>query len=120
MRSRHLPRTQGDRASTASGKSMIWEKIRAHDQQREMFRRAMRRRRLSHAYLFFGPEGVGKKLFARALAQCLFCSRFDDAELEACGECSACRQMAAGTHSELLEVGCPEGKSELQPEKGLD
>ncbi|MBW3541341.1 MAG: DNA polymerase III subunit delta', partial [Planctomycetes bacterium] len=65
---------------------MIWQRLRGHDDRVEMFRRAIRRGRFSHAYLFVGPEGIGKKLFARTLAQCLFCERHNDAELEACGE----------------------------------
>lgn len=92
---------------------MIWEKIRGHSEQVAMFRRSIARGRLAHAYLFIGPEGVGKRTFAHALAQCLFCERFDDDELEACGECPSCRQMLAGTHPDFLTAGVPKGKSEL-------
>lgn len=90
---------------------MIWEKIRGHEVQTAMFRRAAGRGRLSHAYLFLGPEGVGKKRFAEALAQCLLCERFSEPELEACGECPSCRQMLAGTHPDFHPVGLPAGKS---------
>jgi len=90
---------------------MIWEKIRGHQQQVEMFRRSLSRGRLSHAYLFLGPQGVGKSLFARSLAQCLLCERFSEAELEACGECGSCRMMQAGSHPDFLFVGRPEGRN---------
>jgi DNA polymerase-3 subunit delta' len=92
---------------------MIWEKTRGVDVQVTMFRRSIGRGRLSHAYLFVGPDGVGKKRFARSLAQCLFCERFADAELEACGECSGCRQMLAGTHPDFFLVERPPDKREL-------
>jgi DNA polymerase-3 subunit delta' len=92
---------------------MIWERLRGHADQAAMFRRCVARERLAHGYLFVGPEGVGKKLFVRLLAQCLFCTRIDDDLLDACGECDSCRQMQAGTHADFLTVGCPEGKSEL-------
>lgn len=92
---------------------MIWEKIRGHSAQVEMFRRSIGRGRMAHAYLFVGPDGIGKRLFAHALAQCLFCSRFDDSQLEACGECSSCRQMMAGSHPDYLTVGVPAGKKDL-------
>jgi DNA polymerase-3 subunit delta' len=91
----------------------IWNDFRGHDAQIEMFRRAIARERLAQGYLFTGPAGVGKRTFARKLATCLFCERHDEAELEACGECAACRQMAAGSHPDYFEVGCPEGKREL-------
>ncbi|HLQ43497.1 MAG TPA: DNA polymerase III subunit, partial [Planctomycetaceae bacterium] len=90
-----------------------WDSVRGHGERVERFRRAIRRNRLSHAYVFAGPEGIGKRLFARTLAQCLFCQRHADEELLACGTCSACKQVLAGTHPDLHEVGRKSGKSEL-------
>ena len=78
-----------------------------------MLRRSVQRGRMAHAYLFAGPPGVGKALFARIFAQCLFCERCDDDVLEACGDCSPCRQMNAGTHPDFFHIGCPEGKGEI-------
>lgn len=92
---------------------MTWDSIRGHHQQVDMFRRAAARGRLAHAYLFVGPDGVGKKRFACTLARCLFCRRASEAELQACGECPSCRQMQAGTYPDFLQVGLPEGRSEL-------
>ena len=78
-----------------------------------MFRRAVQRGRTAHAYVFVGPDGVGKRLVARNIAQCMFCERIPDAQLDACGACPPCRQVRAGTHPDLLTVACPEGKREL-------
>ncbi len=57
---------------------------------------------MSHAYLFVGPTGAGKKTAARALACALFC---DDG---ACGACSACRRVRSGSHPDLHLIS-PEG-----------
>jgi DNA polymerase-3 subunit delta' len=54
----------------------------------ETLRRALATGRTHHAYLFDGPEGVGKERAAFGLAQCLVCER-PSAGL-ACGSCSAC------------------------------
>lgn len=78
-----------------------------------MLRNAASRGRLGHTLLFAGPHGVGKRVVARALAQSLFCSRHDETELEACGECPGCKQVLAGTHPDLLTVARPEGKSTI-------
>ena len=91
----------------------VWDNIRGHSERVEWLRRAIQRNRLSHGYVFAGKEGIGKRLFARAVAQCLFCQRHADEELLACGECSACKQVLAGTHPDLHEVGRPAGKAEL-------
>lgn len=92
---------------------MIWDTLKGHDSQIEMFRRAIGRGRIAHGYLFVGPSGIGKRLFARLLAQCLFCENVPDAELDACGDCPSCKQVTREIHPDLLQIGCPEGKREL-------
>jgi DNA polymerase-3 subunit delta' len=64
---------------------------------------AMAKGRLSHAYLFLGPEGVGKASTARALAAALNCAAPRE-DRDACGSCPSCRRLAAGTHPDLLVI----------------
>jgi DNA polymerase III subunit delta' len=59
---------------------------------------------MTHAWLFTGPPGSGRSMAARAFAAALLCDR------QGCGECPSCRQMAAGTHADLLLVR-PDGLS---------
>jgi DNA polymerase-3 subunit delta' len=92
---------------------MIWDSLRGHGKRVDWFRRTIRRGRLSHAYVFAGPDGIGKRLFAQMLAQCLFCQRHSNAELLACGECSGCKQVLAGSHPDLHCVGRKDSKSEF-------
>jgi DNA polymerase-3 subunit delta' len=56
----------------------------------ETIRRALRTGRVHHAYLFDGPDGVGKELAAFGLAQALVCEKRGERGDEACGACSAC------------------------------
>lgn len=65
---------------------------------------AMAKGRLSHAYLFLGPEGVGKAATARALAAALNCLAPSE-DGDACGTCASCRRLAAGTHPDFLVIG---------------
>ncbi len=55
-------------------------------------RRALANDRVHHAYLFDGPDGVGKELAAFGLAQALVCERrgITSPKDDACGACSAC------------------------------
>ncbi len=64
--------------------------------------RACTEGRVAHAYLFAGPRGTGKTTLARLLAKRLSCERPKNAE--ACGTCSACRDIASGTHLDLIEI----------------
>ena len=92
---------------------MIWSRIRQHEAQIEMFRRSVQRNRLPHAILLTGAEGIGKRTFALALAQCLLCQRFSNDQLDACGACPSCQSVTAGSHPDLFVVECPEGKRQL-------
>ena len=73
---------------------------------KEYFERALRRGQLAHAYLFVGPEGAGKRLFAHELAKVLFC-----ASGNACGECTACRSVEHGNHPSVEFYGPAEGRA---------
>ena len=52
---------------------MTFANIIDHDRQKEILQLALKNNRIAHAYLFEGPEGIGKKLMALALARALFC-----------------------------------------------
>ena len=92
---------------------MSWDTILGHAREIEKLRCGCTVGRLAHAYAFVGTSGIGKHQFAREFAKCLLCERHTDAELESCGECSSCQQVAAHTHPDLLAVALPEGKSKL-------
>jgi DNA polymerase III subunit delta' len=77
-----------------------WQRVRGHDSLIEGFRRVMERGRLAHAYLFVGPDGVGKRLFATELARALLCEQ-PAGPLDACDHCSACLQIDAATHPDF-------------------
>jgi DNA polymerase-3 subunit delta' len=74
---------------------------------------AMAAGRLSHAYLFLGPAGVGKATTARALAGALNCEDLG-ADGDACGSCPSCRRMQAGTHPDFLVITPEEGKTQIK------
>ncbi len=80
---------------------------------------AMARGRLSHAYLFLGPAGVGKASVARALAAALNCTQLRD-DADACGECPSCRRLASGTHPDFLLITTEEQKSQIKIERVRD
>ncbi len=92
---------------------MPWHSLRGHDRVVSSLRRALEQGRLPHAFLFAGPEGIGKLAFALRLAQALLCERVPEAKLDPCGRCPGCLQVMAGTHPDLLRVARPEDRQEL-------
>jgi DNA polymerase-3 subunit delta' len=49
----------------------MFEGIVGHTKQIELLSKALKNNKLAHAYVFAGPESMGKKMVARALAQVL-------------------------------------------------
>jgi DNA polymerase-3 subunit delta' len=84
---------------------MPFSEVIAQDRALTSLRSALRRGALHHAYLFGGPEGVGKATVARLLAQAANCEGGDPgAGLgdDPCGACRPCRKIAKGIHPDVL------------------
>src|SRR3954470_2623262 len=99
---------------------MVWSQIVGHRTWVDAFAEVVRKRRMAHAYLFVGPQGVGKRLFARELAKALLCENSTPEKFEACDKCSSCQLVDAGTHPDFFVVGKPEDKNEVPVETMRD
>ena len=88
----------------------MWQ-TRGHDRVYEQFQRAMERNRLSGSFLFIGPEGVGKRMFATELAKAMLCLHNGERSMEPCGQCASCREIAKNSHPDFEYVCKPEEKS---------
>lgn len=90
---------------------MAWADILNHESAFERFRRSLERNRLASTYLFVGPEGIGKRMFAHKLAQALLCETNPEIELDPCDTCLSCQQVQAETHPDLILVSKPSDKA---------
>jgi DNA polymerase-3 subunit delta' len=85
---------------------MPFSELIAQDRALLPLRSALRRGALHHAYLFGGPEGVGKGRAARLLAQAANCEGGTAGpgglRDDPCGACGPCRKIAKGIHPDVL------------------
>jgi DNA polymerase-3 subunit delta' len=77
-----------------------FDTIIGHARALAPLRRALAEERLHPSLLFYGPDGVGKRLSAFALAAALNCAQ---PAAEGCGECSSCRRTLKGYGEERLK-----------------
>jgi len=84
--------------------------VQGHTRACEFLRAAAGNQRLAHAWLFAGPDGIGKRSVALAFAAWVHCSAGGK---DACGVCAACRQVAAGSHPDVQLVTVASGKKEI-------
>src|SRR5438045_374460 len=80
-----------------------WDII-GHEHAIERLRRTLAAQRVRHAYLFTGPQHIGKALLAQRFAQTLLCTGGTDAHvapLDPCNICLSCRKVLHGNHPDI-------------------
>lgn len=60
-----------------------------------------------HSYIFAGPEGIGKKLFAMNFAKMLLCL----SDNKPCNNCKSCISFDGGNHTDFMLINAEDGKS---------
>ena len=94
---------------------MPFRDVAGHRSLISLLARAVARDTLPPTLLFAGPDGVGKRKVAIALAQAINCQTpvkrtpslkapDDELELDACGSCRSCQRIGRGVHGEILVV----------------
>ncbi|MBL8912898.1 MAG: DNA polymerase III subunit delta' [Archangium sp.] len=78
----------------------------------EALQAALAKKQVHHAWLFHGPDGVGKELAAAGLAQALVCEK---QPFVGCGTCAACARVTNRNHPDVTWV-MPEAE---QVERGI-
>ncbi len=65
--------------------------ILGHERQIDYLNKVLKNGRLAHAYLFYGPEHIGKFTIAKLLAKTLHCEKSVVSLDGVCGLCTSCR-----------------------------
>jgi DNA polymerase-3 subunit delta' len=82
-----------------------FKNLLGHDRAKSLLREAVSNNKVGHAYLFRGPDGVGKKRAAVTFGAFLNCENRGD---DACGRCASCRKYIGGSHPDFIHIA-PDG-----------
>ena len=89
-------------AKNKEGKNMSgFRDIVGHTDIIQYIKNAINQDKVSHAYIFNGERGSGKKLLAKLFAQTLQCEKGGD---DPCYECHSCRQSVSGNQPDIITV----------------
>ncbi|MDO4321671.1 MAG: DNA polymerase III subunit delta' [Lachnospiraceae bacterium] len=78
-----------------------FREIIGHKQEIAHLERAIETGKVSHAYIFSGDKGTGKRRLADAFAETLQC---EGTGVRPCGECHSCRQAESGNHPDIIYI----------------
>lgn len=94
--------------ASSTNASFCFTQLLGQEKAKSLLSRSLQVSRIPHAYIFKGPEGVGKRLFARGVAAAVNCR--DHSLIGACGSCPSCIKFRSMNHPDFMVVS---------PEKGV-
>ena len=92
---------------------MGWKSIRGQDAALDLLERDLSSEQVAGAYMFYGPDGVGKASAARLFAQTLQCA----GDTPPCGVCRACEKVRANVHPDVVSIGPVAGSRSIKAEE---
>ena len=84
---------------------MSFEKIIGNDDNKKLLENTVRSNNVLHSYLFFGTEGIGKKVFAKEFSKMILCNSKDE---KPCNKCKSCIEFDNNPDFFVIE---PDGSS---------
>ena len=70
----------------------MFENILGHEFPKKILRTAVETQKISHGYIFYGIDGIGKFSLAKEFSKAIICDN-----QTGCGNCPKCKQFEAGT-----------------------
>ncbi|MBU0484866.1 MAG: DNA polymerase III subunit delta' [Proteobacteria bacterium] len=88
---------------------LSFDSLIGQDKAKKLLKNAVTNHKISHAYLFKGPTGVGKKSLAKIFAAYINCSS-PIAKTGPCNNCPSCRKFQTDNHPDFIIIE-PDGVS---------
>lgn len=87
---------------------MSFQDIKGQDRPVRILKEYISQGRLSRAYLFTGPQGIGKRLIAQTLAKAINCEK---ELLDSCDKCASCLKIDKNAHPDIHSIDTQDSDS---------
>lgn len=88
----------------------MFENILGNEKNKEILKKAVELSQISHSYLFWGIEGIGKKLIAMEFAKKILCI---NEKKENCN-CKSCIEFESNNNPDFSIINADEGKIKIE------
>ncbi len=89
---------------------MSFDNLIGNEPIKVLLRKNIENNKLTHSYMFVGPSGIGKTLFAREFAKIILCQNND----ENCSSCKSCLELANNNNPDLIQIQSQDGKIKIE------
>ena len=86
---------------------MNFNNIIGNENVKNLLNNSIKSNNLVHSYMFVGPNGIGKSIFAKELAKILLCTN----NTSPCNSCSSCVKFESNNHPDFMIIDADDGKS---------
>lgn len=91
--------------------------IVGHENITEFLKKSIANDRLAHAYLFYGPEHIGKKTVTESFIASLLCEKVESGATVPCQSCIKCEQLARNIHPDVFWLAKEKDKKNISIEQ---
>lgn len=79
----------------------MFNNIIGNTNNKNILQNSIKNDKISHSYIFSGPKGIGKMLFAKEFAKAILC---DNIENKPCNHCKACIEFENANHPDIYII----------------
>ena len=86
---------------------MSFDNIIGNEENKKVLNSAIMNKNIVHSYLFYGADGIGKKIFAKEFAKMILCN---GEEIKPCNNCKSCIEFDSNNNPDFFLIE-PDGNS---------
>jgi len=90
---------------------LSFENLIGNEEVKDILNKTIKNNKLTHSYMFIGPNGIGKTLFAKEFAKMILCQSRD---IQPCNKCKSCLELENNNHPDLIQIEPEAGNIKIE------